>query len=109
KRLTEPIPHLGTVRRVSPAVEDAVTKALAKAPADRFATAGAFVAALTAGSTGATRARWRPAGTALAVVIIISGAAAWFYASKNSKGGQNHANVVPFTSSLGGKLSPAFS
>src|SRR5207248_9553392 len=37
KRLTEPIPHLSTVRRVSPAVEAAVTKALAKAPADRFA------------------------------------------------------------------------
>src|SRR5207249_5608087 len=109
KRLTEPIPHLGTVRRVSPAVEAAVTKALAKTPADRFATAGAFVRALTAGSTRATHARWRPAGTALAVLIIISGAAAWFYASKNSKGGQNHANVVPFTSSTGQKSDPVFS
>src|SRR3989454_2828907 len=109
KRLTEPIPHLGTVRRVSPAVEAAVTKALAKTPADRFATVGAFVAALTAGSTRATHARWRLAGTALAVLIIISGAAAWFYASKNSKGGQNHANVVPFTSSPGQKSDPVLS
>ncbi len=80
KRLTEPIPHLGTVRRVSPAVEAAVTKGLAKTPADRFATAGAFAAALTAGSTLPPHARWRSAGVALAV-IIISGAAAWFYAS----------------------------
>src|SRR5256885_8512374 len=53
KRLTEPIPHLGNVRSVPPAVEGAVTKALAKAPADRFATAEAFVAALT--SPGARR------------------------------------------------------
>jgi serine/threonine-protein kinase len=109
KRLTEPIPHLGTVRRVSPAVEAAVTKALAKAPADRFATAGAFVAALTAGSTRAARPRWQSAGGGLAVLILIVGAAAWFYASKHSKVGQDHPNVVPFTSSPGGKLSPAFS
>src|SRR5213082_585720 len=51
KRLTEPIPHLGTVRQVPPAVEVAVTRALAKAPADRFATVGAFIAALTANPT----------------------------------------------------------
>src|SRR5207244_779136 len=62
KRLTEPIPHLGTVRLVSPAVEAAVTKALAKTPADRFATVGAFVVALTAASPRPTRPRWRPAG-----------------------------------------------
>src|SRR5436309_9655499 len=85
KRLTEPIPHLGTVRPVSPAVAAAVTKALAKTPADRFATAGAFVRALTAGSTRATHARWRSVGVALAVLIIISGAAAWFYASQTSR------------------------
>src|SRR2546422_961716 len=109
KRLTEPIPHLGTVAPVSPAVERAVTKALAKTPADRFATAGAFVAGLTAGSTRATHVQWRPVGTALAVLIIIGGPAAWFYASKNSKGGQNHANVAPFTSSPGQKAGPVFS
>jgi len=109
KRLTEPIPHLSTVRRVSPAVEAAVTKALAKAPADRFATTGAFVRALTEGSTRATRPRWQSAGAALAVAIVISSAAAWFHASKNSKVGPTLSNVVPFTSSPGGKSSPAFS
>ncbi len=108
KRLTEPIPHLGTVRRVSAAVEAAVTRALAKAPADRFATAGAFVAALTAGSTRPTHARWRSAGVALAV-LITSGAAAWFYASKKARIGQDHPNVVPFTSSPGQKFNPVFS
>src|SRR3989440_6482210 len=106
KRLTEPIPHLRTVRRVSPAVEAAVTKTLAKTPADPFATTGAFVAALTAGSTRATHSKWRSAGAALAVLIIMSGAAAWFYSSRNSKGGQNHPNVVPFTSSPGPKFDP---
>src|SRR5205823_7104103 len=46
KRLSEPIPHLRTVRDVPEAVERAVTKALAKAPADRYATADQFVAAV---------------------------------------------------------------
>src|SRR2546422_3427024 len=109
KRLTEPIPHLGTVRRVSPAVEAAVTKALAKTPADRFATVGAFVVALTADSTRATHSRRRFAGAALAVLIIVGGAAAWFFASRTSRVGQDHANVAPFTSSPGQKAGPVFS
>jgi serine/threonine protein kinase len=46
--LSQPVPHLSTVRAVPPAVEEAVTGALAKTPADRFPTAGAFVAALGA-------------------------------------------------------------
>jgi Tol biopolymer transport system component len=108
KRMTEPIPHLGTVRRVAPPLEAAVTKALAKAPADRFASAGSFVAALTAGSTRARRPRWRSAAAALAV-IVISGAAAWFYVSKKSQAGQNHPDVEPFTSSPGQKSAPVFS
>src|SRR2546430_12020834 len=61
KRLTEPIPRLGTVRRVTPAVEAAVTKALAKAPADRFATAGALAAAPKIGR-GARRGRGEISG-----------------------------------------------
>jgi len=109
KRLTEPIPHLGTVRRVSPAVEAAVTKALAKTPADRFATAGAFAAAFTAGSTRATHPRRRFVGAALAVLIMVGGAAAWFYASRTTRVGQDHPNVVPFTSSPGKKSDPVFS
>jgi hypothetical protein len=46
KRFSEPIPHLGTVRRVPPGVEAGVNRALAKSPADRFSTVGEFVAAL---------------------------------------------------------------
>jgi Tol biopolymer transport system component len=47
KRLSEPVPHLSTVRAVSPGVEAAVTRALCRSPADRFPTAGAFTTALT--------------------------------------------------------------
>ena len=47
KRLSSPVPPLRTVREtVSPAVERAIEVALAKVPADRFATTEEFVAAL---------------------------------------------------------------
>jgi eukaryotic-like serine/threonine-protein kinase len=49
KRSLEPVPHLSTMRDTVPeAVERAVTKALAKVPADRFATAAEFAQALHA-------------------------------------------------------------
>jgi eukaryotic-like serine/threonine-protein kinase len=71
KRLSEPVPHLGTVRAVPPAVEAAVTRALAKAPADRFATAGEFAAALRAGATlPAAQPRATPARNARARLAL---------------------------------------
>ena len=49
KRLTDPVPAVRRLRTTVPAaVEQALTKALAKTPADRFASTGAFVEALTA-------------------------------------------------------------
>jgi eukaryotic-like serine/threonine-protein kinase len=49
KRFTDPIPRVRRLRAtVSPAVEQAIMKALAVAPPDRFATAAAFARALTA-------------------------------------------------------------
>src|SRR5437899_7798048 len=43
KRLSEPIPHIRTVRESVPeAIEQAVSKALAKAPADRYSSAAEF-------------------------------------------------------------------
>jgi tetratricopeptide (TPR) repeat protein/TolB-like protein len=47
KRLSESVPRLGTVRQVPAAVEAAVTKELARAPADRFSSASAFAEALS--------------------------------------------------------------
>jgi len=46
KRLIEPVPHLRTGREVSLALERAVTRALARSPADRFTTAAEFADAL---------------------------------------------------------------
>ncbi len=59
RRLTEPVPHIRTVRENVPErVERAIRKALAKVPADRFATAADMAEAL-----GAPRAS---SGTAVA-------------------------------------------
>jgi serine/threonine-protein kinase len=50
KRMLEPVPHVRTLRESVPeAVEQALTRALAKVPADRFASAAAFAKALGAG------------------------------------------------------------
>jgi serine/threonine-protein kinase len=52
RQVLEPLPRLRTVRDTVPDwLEQAVTRALAKAPADRFATAAEFVAGLTKPST----------------------------------------------------------
>ena len=49
RHVTDPVPPLATARSgVSPAVADAITRALAKAPADRFESVGDFAAALHA-------------------------------------------------------------
>nr|MDQ3081889.1 serine/threonine protein kinase [Gemmatimonadota bacterium] len=48
KKLSEPVPGLMNLREtVSPALEDAVRRALAKSPADRFDSIGAFAAAVS--------------------------------------------------------------
>src|SRR3989442_13590764 len=53
RQATGPVPRLRTVRDTVPDwVEQAVTRALAKAPADRFATAADFIAALIQPRTG---------------------------------------------------------
>ena len=106
KRLTEPVPHLRTLRDVSPAVEAAVTKALAKAPADRFTTTGAFAAALTAGSPRARRLGW-PLGTAALAAVL--GLVAVFLYSRTGHVEKKQANLVPFTSTAGRKFDPTFS
>jgi eukaryotic-like serine/threonine-protein kinase len=55
KRFTHPVPSVRRLRPAVPqAVERAVMKALATVPADRFATAAAFAAALSATATAAT-------------------------------------------------------
>jgi serine/threonine-protein kinase len=89
KRLGEPVPHLGTMRQVAPAVEDVVARALARAPADRYPTVSQFAHALASASvSGASagsaplprsrRLRWASLA-ALALLTLLGG---WWGASK---------------------------
>jgi serine/threonine-protein kinase len=79
KLMTERPVSLRVVRDTVPdAIDLAVQKALAKVPADRFASAGEFVHALETAKSASPRRRlpWRPIllGTAL-VAIVVSGLA----------------------------------
>ena len=59
RRLTDPVPPLRTVRETVPVpVEQAINRALAKVPADRFATAAQFVEALSGTAPVAKRRAW---------------------------------------------------
>jgi serine/threonine-protein kinase len=86
KRLSEPIPHLRTSRDVPAALERAVTRALARSPADRFATAADFAGALQldrledgVGSTDAVarprprRPIARPVAVGLVLLLVVLG------------------------------------
>jgi TolB-like protein/Tfp pilus assembly protein PilF len=77
KRLSAPVPHLGTVRDVPQRVDLAVTRALARAPADRFATAAELAAALDAAATGASPAGALPAGAPPTVPARTTRGPAW--------------------------------
>ena len=78
KRMCEPVPHLSASRAVPAAIELAVTRALAKAPLDRFSSISEFVQALD--QTPATRGRRRgtialAGGAVLALgALVYSGA-----------------------------------
>jgi serine/threonine-protein kinase len=75
----DPVPPLRTVRpALAPTIERAVKRALEKTPADRFATAAAFVAALRqevpaapGGIRVASLGRWVAAG--LAAIVLLAG------------------------------------
>ena len=60
KRVLEPVPHVRTLREGVPEpLEQAISRALARAPADRFATAAEFARALARGpSEGASDRPW---------------------------------------------------
>ena len=74
----DPVPSLHTVRGTVPAgIEWAITKAMAKVPADRFASAGEFADALAhpeqAPVPRARDRRWLYAGLAVAVLALVFG------------------------------------
>jgi serine/threonine protein kinase/Tfp pilus assembly protein PilF len=69
KRFTDPVPAIRRLRpAVPPAVEQAIMKALARVPADRFASAGALAEALTAPA----RAEPRPPSVAVLPFLNLS-------------------------------------
>src|SRR5712691_6680078 len=56
KRFTDPVPSVRRLREtIPPAIDGAVSKALGKAPADRFGTAAQFAEALTSSVAGPAR------------------------------------------------------
>jgi tetratricopeptide (TPR) repeat protein len=77
KRMTDPVPSARRLRRsIPPAFDQAIVRALAPTPADRFATAGAFAAALDASTTDLQPASpgWRRGAAAAVVGIVVLGA-----------------------------------
>jgi len=99
KRLSEPVPHVRTLREVPEAVEEAVTRALARAPADRFGSATQFAEALAQaevhGTVPRARLRWLirrawPAALRNRVLIAVLGgsvaivaAGAWLWVQQS--------------------------
>ncbi|HEV2083803.1 MAG TPA: serine/threonine-protein kinase, partial [Gemmatimonadales bacterium] len=81
KRMVEPIPRIRTVREGVPEeMERAITRALAKTPADRFSTAPEFAEALSRSASAPLVSR--PVGTgrhwriAAVLIVVLVGAAA---------------------------------
>jgi len=85
----DPVPRLRTVRATIPkGVEWAITKALAKVPADRFTTAAQFADALRAPIQLVTRASkrlWARTAVRLAIGLALLVGAAWTIAQLRSR------------------------
>src|SRR5436309_4812428 len=100
KRFSEPIPHVRTLREtVSEPLAQALQKALAKAPVDRFATAAEMASALagvSASRDAPSRRSWRVPAVAAGIVMI--GVAAWMISQGRSSPGipGNTLAVLPF-------------
>jgi serine/threonine-protein kinase len=92
RQLKEPVPNMRTVRGgIPPGLESVVGRALAKVPADRYATIGELREALRAPALQAApvgKRRMKMAAYAAAVVVVLAGAGAAVTLSANP--------VVPF-------------
>jgi serine/threonine-protein kinase len=78
RKLTEPVPSLRLLRDTVPErMEQAIAKALARAPADRFSSAGELAAALEAAREPERPAvRWI-AAVAILVAVVVGGPKVW--------------------------------
>ena len=120
KRLMEPVPSIGTLREVSPTIEQAVTRALARTPADRFATAAEFGAALDSAPATVVTTPVRSTGrrvvpTAVLFLVLVAAFLGGFLAfhRRSSAPSRNappaSAAVLPFTNMSSDKDQEYFS
>ena len=116
KRLSEPVPQLGTTRQVPPAVERTVTRALARVPADRYPSAGEFARALQGNDEPTTRVApatgsrtfVRRAAVAIGVILALAGGAVLAARLRSPAGGATDRTVPASTAVLPfADLSPA--
>jgi tetratricopeptide (TPR) repeat protein/tRNA A-37 threonylcarbamoyl transferase component Bud32 len=84
KRMTDPVPSPRRLRQaIPPGVDRAILRGLAPTPADRFATAGDFVRALTdetaagAASRPGSRRGWRLTAGGLGLAAVLAAAVLW--------------------------------
>jgi serine/threonine-protein kinase len=108
RRLSTPAPSVRTLRPAVPAaVDEAIRKALAVVPADRFSTMAEFVHALHSSTASSPPAaapaaarRLPPAALALAAALLIAGGLlfAWRHATPpaDANGGARVIAVLPF-------------
>jgi TolB-like protein/Tfp pilus assembly protein PilF len=99
KRLTGPAPHVSTVREIPPAVDRAVSRALARTPGDRFATAADFAAALDTVAQSETAPRRPVRAIALAAGLVTVLLVGWLVIERDGSGGgatPASAAVLPF-------------
>ena len=79
RRLSERLPSLRVVRDALPhSVESAVHQALARTPADRYATAGEFIVALRDRSTEPAGTPRRRIVAVVAALVVVALAAGWY-------------------------------
>jgi TolB-like protein/tetratricopeptide (TPR) repeat protein/tRNA A-37 threonylcarbamoyl transferase component Bud32 len=102
RHAVDPVPRLRTLRSSTPpGVEHAIERALAKVPADRFATAGEFAAELARASSRHGRAKEERSGRrkrrgmlAVAGVAVLAVMAGWW--GLHGRGGIHRFAVLPF-------------
>jgi hypothetical protein len=99
RRLSEQLPSLRVVRDALPrSVESAVHRALARTPADRYATAGEFVTALKAPSPAAAVPSRRPVGALAAAALAVALVAGWYLRRSAPVDSARVIAILPFAS-----------
>ena len=94
RRLSQTVPSLAIFRdNLPPGVEPALVRALARTPADRFASAAEFAAALRSGPATARRPPWRR--VALVAGLVLLTAAVAFGASRLRSDGPSARPPAP--------------